>query len=663
MLIPFRLSATYSVIPAPSQTQGANTNNTSYGNSNHSPGMLPPSDVINSLSHPTGPEYQLLVGEGTYFLRDDVHLATPYLHPAEPTVSNPNGLATAVHPPTAGTKLSLVTIAPRKTIALLHKSHSNSSIPPQNPASADQVERLREEQLARPASGGSSEHQGSSENSSARLSLELTNGTTGSENEATPAFGQGNMLLSLVTSKDPSKRRKPKNNIVKSNSSFISRVMLHDGLAKRLQERSPDGLYAFINITRSFQWLDFSASNKADFLTKILFTKAHALSHDINNTTKSSNHLDIILGFSTNDIIWYEPFSQKYSRLNKHGAINQSPISEIRWIPGSENLFLAAHMDGSLVVYDKEKEDAPFVPDEMTHLSSDTFEPDCVLQVLKSVNSVNQKSNPVAWWKLSNQSINSFAFSPDHQHLAAVSEDGTLRIIDYLHEKLLDVYPSYYGGFIAVCWSPDGKYILTGGQDDLVSVWSLTERRIVARCEGHSSWVSGVAFDPWRCDERNYRFGSVGEDCKLLLWDFNVGMLHRPKAVRFPASIKQRGTSISSRFGGQNSGSISGAENQATNRLRSDSDRASTSADEIPAVHHPVEPRAQTARLPPVMIAVPEHSLNGVKNLPGGGGRDRLQFWSRHGSIPIFLELLYVKEEALIRSAAVCFTDRALSHE
>ena len=94
------------------------------------------------------------------------------------------------------------------------------------------------------------------------------------------------------------------------------------------------------------------------------------------------------------------------------------------------------------------------------------------------------------------------------------------------------MFPSYYGGMLCVCWSPDGKYMVTGGQDDLVSIWSLAERKIIARCQGHHSWVSAVAFDPWRCDERNYRFGRVGDDCRLLLWDFNVGMLHRPKAVR-----------------------------------------------------------------------------------------------------------------------------------
>lgn len=36
----------------------------------------------------------------------------------------------------------------------------------------------------------------------------------------------------------------------------------------------------------------------------------------------------------------------------------------------------------------------------------------------------------------------------------------------------------------------DGKYILTGGEDDLVQVWSMEDRKVVAWGEGHSSWVS-----------------------------------------------------------------------------------------------------------------------------------------------------------------------------
>lgn len=64
-----------------------------------------------------------------------------------------------------------------------------------------------------------------------------------------------------------------------------------------------------------------------EHLTKILFTKAHALCHDINAITKGPTHIDVVLGFSTGDIIWYEPISQKYVRINKN-------VSEIGPVEG-----------------------------------------------------------------------------------------------------------------------------------------------------------------------------------------------------------------------------------------------------------------------------------------------------------------------------------------
>lgn len=264
-------------------------------------------------------------------------------------------------------------------------------------------------------------------------------------------------------------------------------------------------------------------------------------------------------------------------------------------------------MDGSLIVYDKERDDAAFIPESngVPTLSLNAFDPELKpLHINKSVNSKNQKANPVASWKISNHRITDFGFSPDSRHLAVVSEDGSLRIINYLKEQLTDIYPSYYGAFNCVCWSPDGKYVLTGGQDDLVSIWSLAERRIVARCPGHHSWVTAVAFDPWRCDHRNYRFGSVGEDRRLLLWDFNVGMLRRPKA----ASIRNRASVSSNVQIGRNR-----TESHATNRLRSTSsvDEDGVDADEL--VEHEVESRTVTAELPPVMSKViDEHPLSWV---------------------------------------------------
>ncbi|KAJ9133084.1 WD40 repeat-like protein [Pleurostoma richardsiae] len=559
----------------------------------------------------SNPEDQFLVGEGTYVLKEDLHLATPPPHPSEAPVVNPNPLSTAPQPATAGTKISLLNLDVRQ-LPLLYRGLSASSLMSSGgiPPSSIQEHPNESEFSSDPAFSTGSDA-GLRASSDAALASGVSIGSSA------PVFGEGNAALQGsggggggLSSKDAGKRRKPKNNMTKSNSSFISRVIVHETLSRRLQDRPNDGLYAFANINRAFQWLDMSSPNKADYLTKVLFTKAHCLCHDVNPITKSTQHVDVIMGFSTGEIIWWEPISQRYTRLNKNGIINGTPVSEIKWIPGSENLFLAAHMDGSLVVYDKEKEDTAFAPaDEHSKENGDGDDPFADangangsqnrIQINKSVHSKNQKFNPVAAWKLSNQRINAFAFSPDNRHLAVVSEDGSLRIIDYLKEELLDHFYSYYGGLICVTWSPDGKYVLTGGQDDLISIWCVPESALVARCQGHHSWVTSVAFDPWRCDDKNYRFGSVGEDCRLCLWDFNVGMLHRPKA----ASVRHRG-STSSRFASP----LHRAETQGTStsasRIRSNSTVSADGDAEENGGPHPVVPRSGVAILPPVLTKV-----------------------------------------------------------
>jgi len=54
-----------------------------------------------------------------------------------------------------------------------------------------------------------------------------------------------------------------------------------------------------------------------------------------------------------------------------------------------------------------------------------------------------------------------------------------------------------------------------------VNIFSPWEQRVIARCQGHSSFLSALAFDDLRCDGRTYRFGSVGEDNKLILVNFS----------------------------------------------------------------------------------------------------------------------------------------------
>lgn len=186
---------------------------------------------------------------GTYVLRDDLHLATPPPHPSEAPVHNPNPLATTISPPTAGTKLSLVILAPRQqSYPRLYRVDTTNSTRSQIPPSIKE-----------------SPHESHSQASDA--GSHTANGFTPSPLDGVhaPAFGEGNPSLSLSNgkdAKDPSKRRKPKSNIIKSNSSFVSRVIPHESLTKRLQDHNPYGMFAFANINRALQWLDLSSPTK-----------------------------------------------------------------------------------------------------------------------------------------------------------------------------------------------------------------------------------------------------------------------------------------------------------------------------------------------------------------------------------------------------------------
>lgn len=396
---------------------------------NGMPGGGPLLETNNTLEKPSGPEYQLVLGEGTYVLKDDLHLATPPPHPSDVPLPNNNPLATATGPPVSGVKLSIAVLEPRKPppaqtlfrATTAQSTGARSQVPPS----------ILEEVHSPKSDAGSTKNGFGSPSYYAHI----------------PTFGDGNPALAVPVNTKVKKdqKLKPKNNIIKSNSSYVSRVIPHESLQKRLNDRSPEGMFAFANINRAFMWLDLSSATKTENMTKVLFTKAHTLCHDVNAVSRSANHLDIVLGFNTSDIIWYEPMSQKYARLNKNGMINAAAVASIRWLPNKENLFLAAHSDGTLVVYDKEKEDAEFVPEECPTVETADGQEPPFLRVLKSVQSRNQRANPVAAWKVSNMKIHDISFSPDGQLLAVVSDDGCLSIIDFVAEKVLDVHRAYYG--------------------------------------------------------------------------------------------------------------------------------------------------------------------------------------------------------------------------
>ena len=48
---------------------------------------------------------------------------------------------------------------------------------------------------------------------------------------------------------------------------------------------------------------------------------------------------------------------------------------------------------------------------------------------------------------------------------------------------------SYFGGFLCCAWSPTGRFLAAGGEDDLISVMSTETGKIICRCQGTQMWI------------------------------------------------------------------------------------------------------------------------------------------------------------------------------
>ncbi|HEY8504011.1 MAG TPA: WD40 repeat domain-containing protein, partial [Gemmataceae bacterium] len=118
----------------------------------------------------------------------------------------------------------------------------------------------------------------------------------------------------------------------------------------------------------------------------------------------------------------------------------------------------------------------------------------------------------------------------EKQRVAAVVPDDA-RIL------LLDVVNSQYGRVHTLAFSPDGKWLATGGGDGSVRVWETATGQAVRRLGGHEAEVSTVAFAP---DGRALL--SSAEDGQAYVWDL------RPPGGVAPAAF---GDALWADLGGQ----------------------------------------------------------------------------------------------------------------
>jgi WD40 repeat protein len=135
-----------------------------------------------------------------------------------------------------------------------------------------------------------------------------------------------------------------------------------------------------------------------------------------------------------------------------------------------------------------------------------------------------QESNTFA---AHNSTIRALVFSRDGKHFASASGDGEVKLWDGMRlnqkqEPLLTLHARVPGPSVNVAFSPDGRRLATGGEENTVIIRDVeTGEELTLRGE-HSGEVYTLAFSP---DDDGRLIATAGEDSAVKVWDSHTRKL------------------------------------------------------------------------------------------------------------------------------------------
>ncbi len=115
----------------------------------------------------------------------------------------------------------------------------------------------------------------------------------------------------------------------------------------------------------------------------------------------------------------------------------------------------------------------------------------------------------------SNKSARVIALHPNGKEMAVGYSDHHIRLFDTTSFSLLKTIPAHNNSVFALSYSPDGKFLLSGGRDVMLRSWKVNhQHEMELDIPAHTLHINSIAYSP---DKK--LFATVSMDKTLKVWD------------------------------------------------------------------------------------------------------------------------------------------------